>query len=86
MFKGKLNFKLSMIVLIIVVVIVVVVAVMLLQRSAGLTVGLNTDAIGYIGDGRASLYSIWKPNAVDGMDSRFIGRAGSSPTGQYALS
>jgi len=30
-------------------------------------------------------YSIWKPNALDGMDARFIGRSGSSPTGQYAM-
>jgi methyl-accepting chemotaxis protein len=31
------------------------------------------------------LYSIWKPNAIDGMDAQFIGRLGSSPTGQYAM-
>ena len=30
-------------------------------------------------------YSIWKPNALDGMDSQFIGRTGSSPDGQYAM-
>jgi len=30
------------------------------------------------------IYTIWKPNAVDGMDARMIGRTGSSPTGQYA--
>jgi len=30
------------------------------------------------------VYSVWKPNAVDGMDSRYIGRPGSTPTGQYA--
>jgi len=30
------------------------------------------------------IYTVWKPNAVDGMDSRFIGRAGSGETGQYA--
>ncbi|MDR2596711.1 MAG: methyl-accepting chemotaxis protein [Treponema sp.] len=29
-------------------------------------------------------YTIWKPNAVDSMDSRFIGRTGSTETGQYA--
>ena len=29
--------------------------------------------------------TVWKPNAVDGMDRRFIGRTGSSPTGQYAM-
>jgi len=28
--------------------------------------------------------SIWKPNALDGMDSRYIGRPGSTSTGQYA--
>jgi len=28
---------------------------------------------------------IWKPNAVDGMDSRYIGRRGSTPTGQYTM-
>jgi len=33
-----------------------------------------------------SLYTVWKPNAIDGMDERYIGRAGSSPTGQYAIS
>jgi len=32
-----------------------------------------------------SIYSIWKPNAMDGMDSRFIGRPGSTETGQYAM-
>jgi methyl-accepting chemotaxis protein len=32
-----------------------------------------------------TMYTIWKPNALDGMDSRYIGRTGSSPTGQYAM-
>ncbi|WP_461247889.1 methyl-accepting chemotaxis protein [Treponema sp. R6D11] len=32
-----------------------------------------------------AIYTIWKPNALDGMDSRYIGRIGSSPTGQYAM-
>jgi methyl-accepting chemotaxis protein len=32
-----------------------------------------------------TIYTVWKPNAVDGMDSRFIGRVGSTPTGQYAM-
>jgi methyl-accepting chemotaxis protein len=32
-----------------------------------------------------TLYTIWKPNALDGMDSRYIGRTGSGPTGQYAM-
>ena len=31
------------------------------------------------------VYTIWKPNAIDGMDSQNIGRPGSSPTGQYAI-
>jgi methyl-accepting chemotaxis protein len=30
------------------------------------------------------VYAVWKPNAVDGMDSRYIGRPGSTETGQYA--
>jgi methyl-accepting chemotaxis protein len=30
-------------------------------------------------------YTVWKPNAVDGMDSRYIGRTGSTNTGQYAI-
>jgi methyl-accepting chemotaxis protein len=30
-------------------------------------------------------WSTWKPNALDGMDSRNIGRTGSTPTGQYAM-
>ena len=33
----------------------------------------------------STIYTIWKPNAVDGMDSMYIGRPGSSPTGQYAI-
>ena len=32
-----------------------------------------------------ALYTIWKPNALDGMDARYIGRPGSSPSGQYAV-
>jgi methyl-accepting chemotaxis protein len=32
-----------------------------------------------------TIYTVWKPNAVDGMDARFIGRVGSTPTGQYAV-
>jgi methyl-accepting chemotaxis protein len=28
---------------------------------------------------------VWKPNALDGMDARYIGRPGSSPTGQHAI-
>ncbi len=33
----------------------------------------------------ARIFSIWKPNAMDGMDSLSIGRPGSTPTGQYAM-
>ena len=29
--------------------------------------------------------TVWKPNAIDDMDSFYIGRIGSSPTGQYAM-
>jgi methyl-accepting chemotaxis protein len=36
-------------------------------------------------DNFARIFSIWKPNAMDGMDSRYIGRPGSTPTGQYAM-
>ena len=32
-----------------------------------------------------NLYTVWKPNAVDGMDSSYIGRNGSTETGQYAI-
>jgi methyl-accepting chemotaxis protein len=31
------------------------------------------------------IFSIWKPNALDGMDSRYTGRTGSTSTGQYAM-
>ena len=132
----KLNFKLSLIVIIIVVVIVLAVAIVLLQRSSSLTIGLNTDALEYIGDGQAdywaqrqmgrlnrldavsdifadykyieaenrraqfdsmleatldanvdmiSVYTVWKPNVLDGMDSRYVGAVGSGPAGQFAL-
>ena len=33
-----------------------------------------------------SLYTVWKPNAIDNMDAQLIDRTGSSPTGQYAMS
>src|SRR5215471_7946952 len=32
-----------------------------------------------------NLYTVWKPNAIDGMDADYIGRTGSTPTGQYAM-
>jgi len=32
------------------------------------------------------LYTVWKPNAVDGMDAQMINRVGSTETGQYAVS
>ncbi|MDR0303036.1 MAG: methyl-accepting chemotaxis protein [Treponema sp.] len=32
-----------------------------------------------------AIYSIWKPNALDGMDQRYIGRTGATPAGQYAM-
>ena len=56
----KLNFKLSLIVIIIVVVIVVTVAVVLLNRSSGLTVGLNKDILGYIGNWEAAFWTAGK--------------------------
>jgi methyl-accepting chemotaxis protein len=31
------------------------------------------------------VYTVWKPNAIDGMDSRYIGRTGSTGTGQYGM-
>jgi methyl-accepting chemotaxis protein len=32
-----------------------------------------------------SVFSVWRPNALDGMDNAHIGRTGSTPTGQYAM-
>jgi methyl-accepting chemotaxis protein len=32
-----------------------------------------------------TLYTVWKPNAVDGMDSNFINRLGSVSGGQYTM-
>ena len=32
-----------------------------------------------------TLYTVWKPNVLDGMDRQYIGRIGSSPEGQYAM-
>ncbi|MDR1802034.1 MAG: methyl-accepting chemotaxis protein, partial [Treponema sp.] len=132
----KLKFKLSIIVIAIMAVVVAGIAVVLVQTSSGLTVGLNTEIIGFLADGQANywtgredrrlmllqtladvmsdyesvpaedrreeydtmlagvfaanhdlvnLYTIWKPNAVDGMDSHYIGRLGSTETGQYAI-
>jgi len=33
-----------------------------------------------------NIYTIWKPNTIDGPDSRSIGRPGSTNTGQFAYS
>ena len=30
-------------------------------------------------------FTSWKPDAIDGNDARYIGRPGSSPTGQYVM-
>jgi methyl-accepting chemotaxis protein len=30
------------------------------------------------------MFTVWKPNAIDGMDARFIGRVGATATGQFA--
>jgi len=30
-------------------------------------------------------FTAWKPNAIDGMDSRYIGRVGSTGSGQTAF-
>jgi len=32
------------------------------------------------------MFTIWKPDAIDGMDGRYIGRVGSTPAGQFAFS
>lgn len=32
-----------------------------------------------------NLYTVWRPNALDGMDEQYIGRVGSGPNGQYAI-
>jgi len=132
----KLKFKLSVMVIAILAVVVVGVAVVLLTQSSSMAIGLNVDAVGFLGDARGiywegrenerlqllrviadvmtdyesipaenrrdefetmmrrvlarntafiTIYTIWKPNAVDGMDSRFIGRAGSTAAGQFAV-
>jgi methyl-accepting chemotaxis protein len=31
------------------------------------------------------LATTWKPDAIDGQDARYIGRVGSTPTGQFAF-
>jgi len=31
------------------------------------------------------MFTVWKPNAIDGMDTRYTGRVGSTPTGQFAF-
>ena len=70
----KLNFKLSLIVIVIVVVIVVAVAVVLLQRSSDLTIGLNTDALRYIGNGQANYWAqrqIGRLNRLDAVSDVF---------------
>jgi len=36
-------------------------------------------------DAVLSVYTVWKPNAIDGMDSENIDRIGSASSGQYAM-
>jgi methyl-accepting chemotaxis protein len=31
------------------------------------------------------MFTVWKPDAIDGMDSRFMGKTGATPTGQFAF-
>jgi len=31
------------------------------------------------------MFTVWKPDAIDGMDARFMGRVGSTPAGQFAF-
>jgi len=31
------------------------------------------------------IYTVWRPNALDGLDARMVGRTGSGPAGQYAM-
>ena len=31
------------------------------------------------------IYTVWRPNALDGLDAQMIGRVGSGPAGQYAM-
>jgi len=31
------------------------------------------------------MFTVWKPNAIDGQDAKYIGRVGSTPTGQFAF-
>ena len=33
-----------------------------------------------------NIFTVWRPNALDGMDEFFIGRTGSTAAGQYAMS
>ena len=32
-----------------------------------------------------NLYTVWKPNSIDGRDAQHINRVGSTPSGQYAI-
>jgi len=52
----KLKFKLSIMVIAILAVVITVIAVVLLNRSSGLTIGLNTNGIGYIAKGQADYW------------------------------
>ena len=47
------------------------------DRMLRSTLTSNTDVV--------VIYTVWKPNAVDGMDAQYIGRTGSTATGQYAM-
>jgi len=49
------------------------------QQYEELMVSVFEDAPDFV-----RLFTVWKPNAIDNMDSRYIGRVGSTPTGQFA--
>ena len=50
------------------------------ERFSDMLLGIVTTEPNMI-----DVYTVWKPNIIDGMDGQFIGQTGAGPLGQYAM-
>jgi hypothetical protein len=96
----KIKIKLSIMMVAIVLIVAGGIAIIELVQASNITMALSQQKTMYLArqcaqywDGRIDGYikvlqtlsNVWKPNAIDGQDSRNIGRVGSTETGQFAF-
>jgi methyl-accepting chemotaxis protein len=82
----KIKFKLSIMMIAVVVAVAGGIAVIELQQASGISLNLSKRSTIFASQPDfVRMFNVWKPNVIDGMDSRFIGRTGSTNTGQFAF-